>query len=77
MPNLLVNFKAQENEQFPSNPIAFSFYWAFLSQAMCPGSTDPTDTALSSKEKQGRARENGKCQKAAAVTTKTQASTQS
>lgn len=67
-----------------------SFYWltfpilsdqtdllTSLSQVVCRGNTDPTDTALNSNNKQGKATENGKCQKATAVTTETQACTRS
>lgn len=65
-----------------------SFYWltfpvlsdqtdllTFLSQVVCHGNRDPTDAALNSNNKQGRATENGKCQKATALTTEKQACT--
>ena len=46
-----------------------------LSQAVCHGNTDPTEAALHSNNKQGRATENGKCQKVAALMTETPACT--
>lgn len=49
----------------------------FLPQAVCHGNTDPTDAALNSNNKQGRATENGKYQKATALTTESQACTRS
>ena len=67
-----------------------SFYWltfpilsdqtdllTFLSQVVSHGNTDATDAALNSNNKQGRATENGKCQKATALTTEKQACTHS
>lgn len=67
-----------------------SFYWltfpifsdqtdllTLLSQVACHGNTDPTDAALNSNNKQEKATENGKCQKATALMTETQACTRS
>lgn len=46
-----------------------------LSQAACHGNTGPANAALNSNSKQGRATENGKCQKATALTATTPACT--